>query len=182
MQRSLYEFESQPYNRPSFLTWLCILTFIGSGWAILSSIWYYSTATSTPIVFSDNRKVNSDSANPTDTAGVTIREKEGPLEKRVKASFSKILKEKKIRKWGISGFIASLFTLSGALLMWKLKRIGYYIYIVGVIIGIVVPFYLFGNDLIAVAATSYASFFGLIFIALYALNLKSMSPGNMEEF
>jgi len=51
---------------------------------------------------------------------------------------------------------------------------GFYLYIIGVIIGLVIPFYLYGGNLIAVGISSVSGFFGLVFIALYALNLKSM--------
>jgi hypothetical protein len=74
----------------------------------------------------------------------------------------------------IGSLVAALLTLSGALLMWQLKRNGFYLYIAGVAVGIIIPFYVFGNDLVAVGASSFANFFGLIFIALYALNLKSL--------
>ncbi|MDQ6890443.1 MAG: hypothetical protein M3Z56_09240, partial [Bacteroidota bacterium] len=63
--------------------------------------------------------------------------------------------------------------LVGAILMWQLRRTGFYLYIIGVIIGIIVPFYLYGNNLIAVGISAFTSFFGLVFIALYALNFRS---------
>lgn len=174
MQESLYDFESEPEKRPSFLTWLCILTFIGSGWAIISCIWTYTMAGETGIVFQERVHMNKDSALLNDTAQIRRRENHSPLEGKIKASLSKIVNTENMRKAAIGGFIASLLTLAGAILMWNLIRQGFYIYILGVVFGILIPFYLYGNDLIAVGATSFANFFGLVFIALYALNLKSM--------
>ena len=182
MEKNLYEFETEPEKRPSFLTWLCILTFIGSGWAIISCIWSYTTANQTASMFSENVINKRDSTFKTDSTTATIDKKHAGFEYKIKASFSKILKEENIRKAAIGGFIASLLTLTGAILMWNLRRQGFYIYIIGVIFGILVPFYLFGNDLIAVGATSFANFFGLVFIALYALNLKSMNRKSIQEF
>jgi hypothetical protein len=176
MPQTLYEFETEPEQRPSFLTWLCILTFIGSGWALISCIWTYYYAPKTEFVFSENMK--KDSISQKDT--VSLHRNHSPLEGKVKASFSKILDVENIRKVSIGGFIAALLTLTGAILMWKLRRNGFYIYVLGVIFGILVPFYVFGNDLIAVGATSFANFFGLVFIALYALNLKSMRTGRPD--
>lgn len=174
MQENLYDFESQPEKRPSFLTWLCILTFIGSGWAIISSVWTYTMADKTNIVFQENVRVKKDSTLLNDTTNITRHEKPSPLEGKIKASFSKIINAANMRKAAVGALIASLLTLAGAILMWNLKRLGFYIYVVGVVFGILIPFYLYGNDLIAVGATSFANFFGLVFIALYALNLKSM--------
>lgn len=177
MENNLYDFETEPEKRPSFLTWLCILTFIGSGWAILSCIWSYTTAHKAATIFSERARVKSDSTLQKDTAGVVIRENENPFEGKMKASFVKILNENNIRKSSIGGFIASVLTLSGALLMWWLYRKGFYLYISGVVFGILVPFYIYGNDFLVIGISSFTNFFGLVFIALYALNLKSMTNG-----
>jgi ABC-type Fe3+-siderophore transport system permease subunit len=180
-EKSLYEFETEPEQRPSFLTWLCILTFIGSGWAIISCVWTYSMAGKTNLIFQKSVHVKNDSTLRNDTANVRREEKATPLERKIKASFSKIVNTDNMRKAAIGGFIASLLTLAGAILMWNLKRKGFYIYILGVVFGILIPFYLYGNDMIAIGATSFASFFGLLFIALYALNLKSMHTGRRHS-
>ena len=180
MKNDLYDFETEPEKRPSFLTWLCILTFIGSGWAILSCIWSYTTAHKAATMFSQSIQnkadstVSSDSTAKIDTAKIRMKHRDSFFEGKMKSSFSKILKEENIKGAAIGGFIAAVLTLSGAILMWWLRRKGFYLYIAGVIFGILVPFYLFGNDFLAVGASSFANFFGLVFIALYALNFKSM--------
>jgi hypothetical protein len=180
MENNLYDFETEPEKRPSFLTWLCILTFIGSGWAIINCIWSYTTAHEAATMFSKNFQTKTDSTfladstAKTDTAKVRSKEKGSFFEGRIKSSFSKMLKEENIKGAAIGGFIAALLTLSGALLMWWQKRKGFYLYIAGVVFGIMVPFYLFGNDFLAVGATAFANFFGLVFIALYALNFRAL--------
>jgi len=181
MHESSYDYESQPEKRPSFLTWLCILTFIGSGWALISCVWTYNMAAKTNFIFQEKIRVKKDSTSLHDTANIRRREKASALEGKIKTSLSKIVNAENMRKAAIGGFIASLLTLAGAILMWNLRRQGFYIYILGVIFGILVPFYLYGNDLIAVGATSFANFFGLVFIALYALNLKSMHTKPVKE-
>lgn len=173
METNLYDFETEPEKRPSFLTWLCILTFIGSGWGIISGILSYTTAHKASRVFSENLHVR-DSVVRNDTAKVTIRRNRFFSSGKIKGSFSKMFKEDNIRKSAIGKLIAAILTLTGALLMWQSKRTGFYLYIAGTIVAIAVPFYLFGNDLVAVGASSFVNFFGLIFIALYALNLKSL--------
>jgi hypothetical protein len=80
-----------------------------------------------------------------------------------------------IHKKSIGDLIAGLFTLAGAILMWFQRRNGFYLYIAGVLIGIALPFYLYGNDLLTVGIASFGAFFGLLFIVLYALNLKWMN-------
>lgn len=172
MENSLYEYETEPATRPSFLTWLCILTFIGSGWTIISSVYTYVSADKYANILSEQRTVKTDSTYEDSTHA--IHNEQNAFAKKMKTSFSKILNKDNLRKDAIGKFIAALFTLMGALFMWRLRRAGFYIYIIGIIISIIIPFYLYGNDLIAVGATSFSNFFGLVFIALYALNLKSM--------
>jgi len=171
MQENLYDYELQPEKRPSFLTWLCILTFIGSGWAIISSIYTYTSAykyakmlDAPPEMKKDTVQLNSPK----------VKSQNEGMPEKIKTSFSKILQKDNLRKLALGNLVASLFTLCGAIFMWNLRKTGFYLYIFGVIISLIIPFFIFGNDLIAVGATSFNNFFGLIFIALYALNLKSM--------
>lgn len=174
MENRLYEYDTEPASRPSFLTWLCILTFIGSGWAIISSAYTYVSANKYANILSQQTVANTDSTYVDSTGAVHKIHDRNLFAEKMKTSFGKILDKDNLKKDAIGKFIAALLTLAGALCMWNLKRYGFYIYIGGVIIGIIIPFYLYGNDLIAVGATSFGNFFGLIFIALYALNLKSM--------
>ena len=214
------EDENDPINRPAFLTVLCILTFVGSGWAIFSAVTSYNSAEKTAQVFNDTQakrkreihvqsdtiKIDSrersvDSAiisrdslgaikNSTfDKSGIsvdsssvisdTVNKKEefrmgNFLGEKMKKDIMDMISVDKIKKSAMGSFIAALFTLSGAISMWLLRRFGFYLYIVGIIIGIVVPFYIYGNNLLAIGISGFGSFFGLVFIALYALNLKSM--------
>ena len=173
MSKNSYEYETEPVSRPSFLTWLCILTFIGSGWSIVSSVYTYVSAEKYANLLSEKKPLQKDSAY-VDSTGAVHNEKKVFSEK-IKASFSKIVDKDNMRKRAIGNLIAALFTLTGAIFMWRLKRTGFYVYIIGVIISLLVPFYLFGNDMIAVGAASFNNFFGLVFIALYALNIKVMN-------
>ena len=173
MAHHSYEFENEPAVRPSFLTWLCILTFIGSGWTLFSSIYTYVSADKYANLISNEKPFKRDSAYK-DSTGAIHNERKA-FSERIKASFGKILEKDNMRKLALGNLFAAILTLTGALWMWRLKRSGFYMYIAGVIVSLVVPFYLFGNDMIAVGATSFNNFFGLVFIALYALNLKSLT-------
>lgn len=172
MSKTTYEYENEPVSRPSFLTWLCILTFVGSGWAIVSSVYTYISANKYANILSEEKPFKSDTTYVDSTKSVHNERK--VFSEKIKASFSKILEKDNMRKLALGNLIAALFTLSGALVMWRLNRIGFYLYIIGVVFSLVVPFYLFGTDMIAVGATAFNNFFGVVFIALYALNLKSM--------
>ncbi len=204
MEDYSYDREMQPEKRNTFLTVLCVLTFIGSGWAIISSVVSYKFVDKRIALYSDSTKINSDRDTLTTVGSVVVTKsmdannvdstidedssideiimvdsannkvEETPIEKKMKNSFKEIITRENIERRAIGDFIAALFTLLGAILMWKLKRNGFYIYIVGVIINIATPFYLYGNDFVAVGLSMFSGFFGLVFIALYALNFKSL--------
>ncbi len=176
MESNLSEFEQEPYIRPTLLNVLCILTFIGSSWAIVTNIWAYSTAAQTAKMLSSVRHSNMpDSINKQDSIiykpGDKKRSKFG---ENMMLSFTKLLNEETIRKNALGGIISAIFTLAAAILMWRLRRIGFYLYIAGIVIGIIIPFYLYGNNLLAIGISSFSSFFGLVFIALYALNFRAL--------
>jgi type III secretory pathway component EscR len=173
MNKNSYDYETEPPARSSFLTVLCILTFIGSGWGILSSAWTFSTASETASIFKEPRQSNNESAN-IDSAQLNRSRARSAFEKKMKTSFSDLLTADHIRKSAIGTIVAALFTLLGALLMWRLKRIGFYLYIAGVLVALIFPFYLYNNNFLAAGMSAVSSFFGLIFIALYALNFKSL--------
>jgi type III secretory pathway component EscR len=174
MESSLTDFEKEPRLRPTLLTVLCILTFIGSSWTIIANVWSYSTAARSAKAFSTIMKRQDDSGTQSDTTVQKRKdEKHSIFEKKMMTSVSKIMTEENIRKNSTGAIISGLFTLVGAVLMWRLRRIGFYLYIAGVFIGLIVPFYLFGNNLLAVGMSVFSGFFGLVFIALYALNFKN---------
>lgn len=176
MESNLTEFEEEPQMRSTLLTVLCVLTFIGSGWTIISSAWAYSSAFKTAQMISSVRRENiNDSTLLQDSVlGMKTQRKKSEFGLKMISTVSKMMTAENIRKSAIGTIISAFFTLLGAVFMWNLKRIGYYLYILGTLIGISVPFYLYGNNLVAVGLSSFSSFFGLLFIALYALNLKSM--------
>ena len=175
MENNLSEFDNEPVKRPTLLTVLCILTFVGSGWAVLSNIWSYSKANETAAVFSKNIIYAQDSLSNKDSVSLNHgRRNKNLFGEKMMHSVSKLMTVDNIRKTAIGTIFASLFTLIGALMMWWLNKKGFYLYILGVVIGLAIPFYLYGGNLVAVGISSVSGFFGLVFIALYALNLKSM--------
>ena len=175
MESNLSEFEHEPASRSTLLNVLCILTFIGSSWAILTNIWAYSTAAhSAKMVSYASKRMTPDSVSKKDSIEYNNKKKRAAFGEKMMVSFGKMFTEETIRKNAIGGIVSACFTLLGAVMMWRLRKIGFYLYIVGVLIGIILPFYLYGSNLIAVGISAFSSFFGLVFIALYALNFKTL--------
>lgn len=176
MESNLSEFEEEPLLRPTLLNVLCILTFIGSSWAIITNIWAYNTAAKTAQMVSYLRSRNiPDSMSKKDSIIYKVGDKKRLMfGEKTMLSFTKLFTADAIRKNALGGMISAVLTLLGALLMWRLRRMGFYLYIVGVIIGAVIPFYLYGNNVIAVGISAFSGFFGFVFIALYALNFRAL--------
>ena len=177
MESNLNGFDEEEHTRPTLLKVLCILTFIGSSWLILTQMWSYSTASKTAQMISSIRNVSqNDSANKDSSVQQQhATHKEGFfLGKKMMMSVSKMLTVENIRKTAIGTIMSAILTLIGAILMWRFKRSGFYLYIAGTVIGLSVPFYLYGANTMSVGISFFSGFFGLIFIALYALNIKSL--------
>ena len=68
-----------------------------------------------------------------------------------------------------------LVILAGVVLMWKLKRTGFYIYVLGKLISLSYPFISGTTDTVLGILVLPVMILGIIFIILYASQLKYMS-------
>eukprot|EP01012_Entosiphon_sulcatum_P059964 TRINITY_DN84642_c0_g1_i1.p1 TRINITY_DN84642_c0_g1~~TRINITY_DN84642_c0_g1_i1.p1 ORF type:complete len:148 (+),score=10.27 TRINITY_DN84642_c0_g1_i1:26-445(+) len=127
-------------KRPTFLTVLCILSFIFSGLAIIG----YITAIGLAGVASAAMSNLSEDAMATYT---------GPS---VGLTWAYI----------VIGFITTLVGLFGVIKMWKLQKVGFYIYTACVVISIIMG--------IVYSGFGVMSILPLVFVVLYGLNLKAM--------
>jgi hypothetical protein len=155
-------------SRPPFLTILCILTFIGSGWGIISGASGYFTANATAGVAQAAMEDVREEVENQGTAGSKFAEK-------VLSGTSEMLQPEKLKKNALFGMVASVFTLLGGILMFGLKKTGFYSYVLGTAIGIAGPFVAFGGgNVMTILSSSFAAFIGILFVILYGLNLKHL--------
>lgn len=186
----LEEFEIP--RRPTLLKVLCILTFIGSGLSILSAIFSYNFAGKEMAIF-QNEKLDSistkhqtvplnkedsillkDSLQIPDSLLQSNAAEKSQLDTKVMKTLGKMMDSDLIKKKAIADLIGAIFTLSGALIMWRMKRIGFYLYILGTLISTLSPLNIYGNDLLIVGSVVVSGIIGMVFITLYALNWKSL--------
>lgn len=149
--------------RSEFLTLLCVLTFIGCAWGLADNlITIFRAKGVTEIRRADVSRrganlpqtpLTTPSIDDTDGRGI------GPGDPDF------------VRKLAFGQVGYSLLTLIGAILMFNLRRVGWYVYVVGVVIGLVAPVALVGFT--ALNAT-FGVFFSMIFAGLYWLQLKEM--------
>ncbi len=176
MESQLDGFDEEPKIRPTLLTVLCILTFVGSSWLIITNIWAYATAAKTAQMVSMVREANrNDSIKYSDTSKAARHQNGMLFREKIFSSVSQMMTVKNIRRNALGGIISAIFTLLGAILMWHLKRAGFYLYLFGTLLGIAVPLILYGVNMMSVGISSFTGFFGLVFVALYALNFKNFN-------
>ena len=148
--------------RSQFLTLLCILTFIGCALSLFDavvSLVQTNAASETPYI---------------ERTYTPEQRKQIPkqyFEDRSSGDESAPTDPDRVRLLSIAQFPYALLTLIGALLMFRLRRVGFWVYVAGVAVGLVLPEVLVGFGALN---TSFGVFFSILFAGLYWLNLRDM--------
>ena len=149
--------------RSQFLTLLCILTFLSCAWGLADSVVSYfqtSAVSETPYVAGQRKNTDTD------------KEPKKYFEDRSSGDVPLPPDQMQVRSLAIAQFTYSLLTLIGAVLMFRLRRIGFWVYLAGIVAGFVLTVSLTGFGALN---TSFGVFFSLIFAGLYWVNIKEMS-------
>jgi len=157
-------------QRPTLLTVLCILTFIASGWGIISSISNYMNADiSSQIAGTALDTAKEEISKESDNAGAS------KMAEKVISGASEMLNPANIKKNALFSILANILTLGGAFLMFQLRKMGFWVYVAGTGIAIITPLVVYGaSNLMSIGMTAVVGFFGILFAVLYSLNLKYM--------
>lgn len=135
----------EPVKRPKLLSVLCILTFISSGLGILSCI-------ITPLTANMVKEYMINAPNYDET---------------------QMAESLKVIEAGWGYFLLTLVlvvgSLIGAIMMWKLKKIGFHFYAFSNLAVLFVPTLVLG-----IAISWVSIIFSVAFIGLYAMHLKMM--------
>ncbi len=154
--------------RPTFLTVLCILTFIGSGYGIFNAITSYKNAEIAAGITGDimNEAMDKIEEEAQD-------ESETVLAQKIMGAVSGGLTAENIRNMAIANGISSILCVIGAVLMWGLDRKGFFLYVIGTVVAVIAPIMIY-KGLLGAAAGGGLAFIGIIFVILYGLNLKHL--------
>lgn len=147
-------------KRSDFLTLLCILTFLSCTISLIDSITSY---TQTEAVARTERIDRPRKVDP--------NAKPEYFEDRSNADDPMPGDTEVIRSLAGADFFYGILTLIGAVLMLFQRRVGFYVYVAGVLVGLVAPISLLG---ISALQTSFGALFSLIFVGLYWYCLKEM--------
>lgn len=163
--------ETTQYNQPGqFLTLLCILTFIGSGILVLSGLNNYREADLTSALVREQmqkskKQMQERSGNP---ESLKIAE-------RIVDSSLEATNPDKVKRYSLATMLCNLITFFGAVLMLRLRKAGFWLYLAGTLALVVSPFLVYGTtNILSYSMALGMGVIGIVFLVLYARNLRYM--------
>lgn len=157
--------------RPTFLTVLCILSFIGSGFGLIDALTDYIGA---PIAEDSIEMVDEEM----DEAMSELEESEAPESminffEAFMGDIQDNMTAEKIRQGALGIGLSCLLTLIGAIMMWMLKKNGFYVYLAGILLFILTPILVYSGYM-ATMMVAINGFIGVMFSILYGVNVKHL--------
>lgn len=148
--------------RSQFLTVLCILTFFSCAWGISDAVvsLVQTEAVSETQAIERKRTPEEQKNAPKqyyeDRSSGNVPLDDDPVQ---------------IRNLAVAQLAYALITLVGAVLMFRLRRIGFWIYVTGVVTGLIFPVVLVGFEALNL---SFGVFFSVLFAGLYWVTRNEM--------
>jgi len=167
MENPFEDRQNEP-QRPTFLLVLCILTFIGSGWGTLSNLFSVFTAGLTDSSMQMEYYSSMLSDMDQGAGSVVLSDLVSSMMVGLQATFVHA------REIAVISLVLSVISLLGAILMFQLRRFGFYLYTAAQILALFVWPYFAGFSLYALMMMFFPGLLSLVFIILYAMNLKHM--------
>ncbi len=165
-----------PFNtektRPTFLTVLCILTFIGSGFSLLSSLMSMLTTkvASSSGMMSMWMNVMNQSMNQ------SMEEIPEPVVKMVESTMD--IASKAVEYGvaiGLTNIILYAASILGAVMMYNLKKQGFYLYSAAQVLLLFVTSVFLGFNVFVLLGMTFGILFTAAFIIMYGVNVKRMN-------
>lgn len=135
-------------KRPTFLTVLCILSFIAAGISIIG------------LIIGMGAKGAIASTDIDLNAAMEAQGAPSEAMSQMNAAFG----------WPnlIASIVLTIVSLVGVIMMWKLQKKGFFVYAAASVLGLIVPL-IFG-----VSFSVFGAIIAILFIVLYGLNLKHL--------
>ncbi len=158
-------------TRPTFLTVLCIITFIVSGFNVMSNL--VGLFSSESFDSDEWEEVSVQVSEAMDGADSATQDLMAGLMESVESTIQAGIENAMVL--GLISFLASALSFFGAFQMFKLKKMGYYIYILSKVIGVFLPLMILGVNLITGIIYGLGGFLAVLFIILYGTNRKHLA-------
>ena len=160
LDEDIFAENQQPQGRPTFLLVLCILSWVGIGIGLIIGMWTLWFARVASGIY--------DTFDNPNTMGVFSESPEWQSAVRA-AKYS--------WTFALIGFASNLLCLAGTIIMFNMRKVGFYIYVVAQITPIVIYFVIM-NSLAFSSWTGFSGFFfyfiNIAFVVMYGLNVKHM--------
>lgn len=157
-------FDENKIQRPTLLMVVCVLTFIGSGWGVMSNL--FGLFTSGMMGGDMNIEKYSSVMGELETQGMASLV--DSLMESLQASFVHA------REIALCGIALCVVNLVGAILMFRLRRFGFYLYTAAQILLLCVTPYFTGFSILTWMQLLLSAIVSTVFVVLYAVNLKYM--------
>ena len=163
----IMETKNSPKSRPTFLTVVCIISYVLLGLSILNgltgAIFGRLTSTFEPVL----KKIIERDVHLGDVP-------EG-VRSLVEDSFDVTYRAMEhATTMSLLNLLLSVIALFGVIMMWQLKKTGFYLYTGSKIFILLIPLIFLGFNFITFIAITSTGIFALVFITLFAVNLKHM--------
>lgn len=154
--------------RPTLLTVICILSFIAGAFGLWGGIRDAFTDAPQKAVEEARTKMDEAMAQMGDEGNEMVS-------KMMESAISMAEKSAENAKpLGISGIVLAVLSLLGVWQMWNLKKSGFWLYLVASVAGLIVPMVFLGGGLMTLIGVGFMGFITIVFVILYAVNLKHM--------
>ena len=157
-------------RRPTFLTVLCIITFVVSGYhLVMAIVGFFSNKSFDPAQWQDISNQMAEAMAGTDAASQEMAA-------RMMEAISHMMQAgiENATALGITALLTAAVSILGAYLMFNLKQVGYYTYIAAKVIGVIIPLIIFGVNILTLFMYGFIAIIGVLFIVLYGINRKYM--------
>ncbi|MDE5611973.1 MAG: hypothetical protein K2I90_08165 [Odoribacter sp.] len=162
-----FEEQQSGRQRPQFLTVLCILTFIGSGWGILSNLFSIFTADMLNDSYVQMEQYSTLQGEMEGNASFWANFLRSSMEMAQVAMLY-------AREIATMQLVLGIVSLLGAVLMFQLRRVGFYLYVTAQILMLLVFPYFAGFSSVVILSMFGSALFSVVFIAMYAVHVKYM--------
>ena len=157
-----------PKKRPTFITVLCILSLIGSGgFGLLQPLYQYATFDKTYPEKVEQIEMGIEQMEDAGMDSGTF------YDMAVNGLIALEKTKENLAPMTATNVLFAIFSLIGIFLMFKLKKDGFYLYTVANLFWMLVPLYFIGPE-IGMMMLGFGAFITILFIILYAVNLKHM--------
>jgi len=154
--------EEETKKLPDMLNVLTILTFIGSGLGLITSVWSYVKA---PKTYEDTIAAQNQMENAPDF----VKKLAGP--NMVEMARKSLDNRMPILLLGLIGVALCIY---GAIQMRALRKTGFTLYFIGEVLPVITAFIFIGFGLFSTFSLGITIAFPLVFIILYATQLKHL--------